>query len=313
MTTHGEALRNADIQLVRIDVDLPRRDDHRSFNRARSLADQGIQIMAIVKSQHLSPYRGAWGTDWDEYVGEVVERFDPYVDYWQIDNELNHPGHALHPSLRSSVRSEIVSRGCKVIRDASDAATVVNLVSFWGMDFLTVRYVDQLESLAQTGVQIDILGIDSYRRTYAPGGPHMYPQDLVKAKRRWSKEILMTETGFSAPLLLRTEEDQNQYFRSVFEALHNDGFREANPWFLGTLVYVYGCDANLPSPEYRFGMLRPDGTPKPAWLTVAEEARRLRSDSLIFGVTSHVNEYEQTDRCPKREVLATLGAGLFRA
>ncbi len=300
MTTHGEALRSAHIQLVRIDVELPHRDNGRALNRAKSLSDQGIRVMAIVKSRNLSPYRGSWGSEWENYVGEVVARFGPHVQYWQIDNELNHPIHSPCPSVRSNVRAEIITRGCGAIKEGSDATTVVNLVSYWGIDFVTLRYLSQLEALAQNGAEIDILGIDSYRRTYAPGGPHMYPRDLLKAHRHWSKEILITETGFSAPLFFRTEEDQSQYFRSVFEALHNDEFRETNPWFLGTLVYVYGCDADLPHPEYRFGMLRSNGTPKPAWLTVIEEAKRLRGSGLLFGVTSHVNEYDRTDVCPER-------------
>lgn len=302
MTTHGEVLRDAGIGIVRVDVQDPVEDEGRSFKRVKALAGVGIRVMAIIKSHRMIPTRRGWERKWTEYVEDLVSRLGPDVDFWQIDNELNHFYHSTLPFFWPPLRAEIIRGGCQAVKDKSPGAkTVVNLYSYGGFGRLGPCFLGQLVSLVEAGVPIDILGVDIYRGTYAFGGPSLYPRDLLWAHHHWNGDVLMTETGLSAPGLFRKEEAQSRYLVKVFEALHDDQFLRENPWFLGTLIYVYGCDRESINPEYHFGMLHPDGSPKPAWSIVVREAQRLRNSQsrLLFGVTSHVNEYDAGDVCPQ--------------
>ncbi len=293
MKTHGEILRDSGMRLVRLDVESPQRDGGHTYERARTLSRLGLQVMGIVHSDWLAPYRGPWETRWREYIGGIVQEFGQTVDYWQVENELNHPYHSFHPSLRRELRRRLIAIGCGAVKEESpEAKTVVNMYSYLGFGPWRLGYLNQLVALAESGIPIDVLGIDVYRGTYAPGGPSMYCDDLRRAERRWQRDIIVAETGFPAPWLWRPEEAQSLYFRELFRSIHDDGFVAQSPWFLGTLLYVYGLDRPTASPEDHFGLMHPDGRLKASWATVVDEARRLRGslERITLGVTSHVDE-----------------------
>lgn len=297
MKTHGEVLKEAGLQVVRVDVESPARDGGHTLDRVRSLSSLGLSVMAVVKPGWLAPYRRGWQARWRGYVDGIFSDFDPLVDYWQIGNELNHPYHSFHPSLSRSLRRDLIAEGCASVKETSRAKTIVNMYTYLGFGPLSLGYLHQLVSLVEAGVPIDVLGVDMFRGTYAPGGPFHYTHDLLRALSRWGRSVMITETGYSAPWLWRTEEDQSRYFTQLFGSVHDDHFLDENPRFLGTLVYVYTLDRVGPNPEDHFGMVRPDGSPKLAWGTVVEEARRLRGAmrSTTFGVTSHVDERAPAD------------------
>lgn len=293
MKTHGEILQEAGLQVVRLDAEPLARDGGHTLDRVKNLSALGLSVMAVISPRWLAPYRRGWEGRWREYVDGIAREFGRFVDYWQVGNEFNHPYHSFQPSLSRRLRRDLIAEGCLAAKDgAPRAKTVINMYTYLGFGRLRIGYLNQLVSLVEAGVPIDVLGIDIFRGTYAPGGPSLYSADLPRALGRWGREVMITETGYSAPWLGRTEEDQSRYFRECFAAVHDDRFVEENPRFLGTLVYVYGLDGSAPNPESHFGLLRPDGSHKLAWRTVVEEARRLRglTRNTAFGVTSHVDE-----------------------
>ncbi len=286
-------LKEAGLKVVRLDVESPARDGGDAQDRVRYLSALGLSVMAIISPRWLAPYRSGWQSRWKGYVREIVEEMGESVDYWQVGNEFNHPYHSFHPSLSRSLRRDLVTEGCLAAKDGRpNAKTVVNMYTYLGFGPLRVGYLGQLASLLEAGVPIDVLGIDIFRGTYAPGGPSLYSWDLRRALGRWEGALIVTETGYSAPWLGRTEEDQSRYLRECFATVHDGRFVDENPRFLGTLVYVYGLDGHIPNPEDHFGLLRSDGSHKLGWGTVVEEARRLPNlrQNVVLGVTSHVDE-----------------------
>ncbi|MFQ6012425.1 MAG: hypothetical protein ACE5LS_02110 [Thermoplasmata archaeon] len=296
MTTHGDVLKRAGIQVIRLDVRLPSEDDGLSLKRVEELTRCGLKVMAIAKSDCFAPYRHAtWEVGWREYVERLVRKFHPHVSFWQVENELNHPYHNRRASRRADVREKLLKEGCGAVKQANrQAETIVNLYWHLGRE----EYLRQLTSLRNAGCPIDILGIDVYRGPWAFGDPSDYPDDIDRARLVWHGPILISETGYAAWRPWKTEAGQVRYFDRLFGAVHR-GFLQSRPWFLGTIVYVYGCTRLSITPERRFGLLRRDGTERPVWRKIVQEARHMANERL-FGVTSHVNEFDDTGICPPR-------------
>lgn len=292
MTTHAERLQEAGIQLVRLDVEPPERDGGRSLARAEHLSQHRLHVMGILHSRPFRPYRAGWVQDWREYVEAMVGHFRRFVSWWQMENELNHPYHAPEASLNPLLRASILTEGCRTVRANQPEARIVVNVYAYNLPGWRRTYLHDLAALREADVPLDVLGVDLYRGTYAPGAPRQYTQDLLTLAGIWPGDVLLTETGYPAPWLWRSELHQAQYFETLFRTVHDPDFLRRNPWYLGTLAYVYGRDRHSVNPERRFAVLRSDGRPKPAWEVIAQEGRRLlaKKDRILLGVTSHVDE-----------------------
>ena len=86
--------------------------------------------------------------------------------------------------------------------------------------------------------------------------------------------IWITEVGWSSAPRARnsvTEATQARYVRQVFSLLRT----RYRGMVSGLVWYEYQGSRERPSDrEDHFGLVRPDGTPKPAWHALARQARR---------------------------------------
>lgn len=278
-------------------------DSQKLVNEAKA---RGIQVIGIVGSAPFKPYVSFWylcgwwswcyhdwGVKWQEYVRTVINENKHWVRDWQIDNELNHPWHNTFTAANTQLRMDIVRMGVQAALQADPylRATMVNLYWYgdWFHDLLNVTLY---RALRDSGVRLDMLGLDIYRATYSSGSPYQYDDDFQWAHSIWQGNMLMTETGFCT-FGLRTSEHQANYLVETYTTMNS--FQARNPWYKGTLLYE-SSDAGIAWPwewwetpiqkcEKTFGLLYTDEiAEKPAWDTFADYNRYCKG---YCGLTMH--------------------------
>jgi len=284
------------VKFIRRDL-LPRsQDGGGSQNYVNAAKARGIQVIGIVKSDPFKPYVSFWylcgwwswcyydwGVKWQEYVRTVINENKHWVKDWQIDNELNHPIHNTYTAANKQLRLDIVRMGVQAALQADPylRTTMVNLYYDGGsddlLDITLYRY------LRDSGVRLDMLGLDIYRATYSWGSPYQYDDDFLWAYSFWQGNMLMSETGFCT-IGARTYEHQANYLVETYSTMNS--FQARNPWYKGTLIYessdaktgTWNCEEN-------FGLLKDDEvTEKPAWRAFVDYNRDCRG---YCGLTMH--------------------------
>jgi hypothetical protein len=143
-----------------------------------------------------------------------------------------------------------------------------------------LKFKERLEN------KIDILGLDIYRGTWHLGGPQSYPEDVMRYHKLWDGDVMIMETGFCTGIFGRSNADQANYVRQVFESL--DSYIKDAPWFRGIAWYVYSSShAGMPCENY-FGLHKNDEvTGKPAWKLFTEKTEQYKQYGKILGITYH--------------------------
>ena len=128
--------------------------------------------------------------------------------------------------------------------------------------------------------------MDIYRATWHGGAPKDYPTDLERYHDLWGKDVMIMETGFCTGILGRSEADQANHVKEVFQVL--DNYIKEVPWFKGIMWYVYSSShSGLPCERY-FGLhLRNGQKEKPAWAEFVENVNRYKKYGKILGITYH--------------------------
>ena len=293
-------MKNSGINWVRMDVKKPIEHSDILFREAYK---QGINVIAVVSSKRIFKGFGfkdanylpgsGWKRKWRKNVEEVVSKLGPHVKIWQIENELNHPWHNLLPSLNTKLAVEILEIGADAVKSIDpDAKVTTNLfynlggiLPFFGINLIRdkpfiLRYRQRLEN------KIDILGMDIYRGTWHGGSPARYPNDLKYYHELWGWDVMITETGYCTGIFGRSEADQANYVKQVFQSL--DNYIKKVPWFLGIIWYVYkSSHSGIPCEKY-FGLHKADGlTEKPAWREFTDQVNLYNKYNKILGVTYH--------------------------
>jgi hypothetical protein len=297
---HLQKMKNAGINWVRMDVTQPLDNSQKAFKEAHDL---GLKVIGVVTSKRMLRGLGFgtknylpgsnWGSKWKKSVEEVANLFDPYIEIWQIDNELNHPWHNLVPSMNTQLALDIIESGADAIRKInSEAELAINLfyelkgpfhlpgIPIIRDNSFILRFKDRLEN------KIDILALDIYRGTWHVGGPESYSEDVMRYRKLWGGDVMIMETGFCTGLFGRSEADQANYVRQVFERL--DNYICKVPWFRGIVWYVFrSSHAGIPCENY-FGLHRDDGfTEKTAWREFTEKVKKYNQYGKILGITYH--------------------------
>jgi hypothetical protein len=293
-------MKNAGLNWVRLDVTKPMSSSIKVFKEAHDL---GLKVIGVVTSKRMlrdlefgtkNYLPGSnWGDKWKKSVEKVARLFDPYVEIWQIDNELNHPWHNFIPSKNTQLALDIIESGADAIKKInSETELAVNLFyelkgpfHIPGLPIIRdkpfiLRYKERLEN------KIDILGLDIYRGSWHVGGPESYPEDVMHYRELWGGDVMIMETGFCTDAFGRSEVDQANYVRQVFESLDKYFFKV--PWFRGIVWYVYRSSHEGVPCENFFGLHRNDGSSeKPAWREFTEKLKQYNQSGKILGITYH--------------------------
>jgi hypothetical protein len=295
---HLLRIQEAGIEWVRMDVKKPFSRTKEVFSEAHDL---GLNLVAVITNKTMLSGLGfgtenyfpgsGWDGEWKAKVRTAVEDLGEFVDVWQIDNELNHPGHNFLPWLNKGLAVDIVEGAIDTIGEINPNTKVaVNLFfrrasAFPGIYFpddgpLIRRYKDRL------GEKINYLGMDIYRGTWHGGIPASYHEDLARYHDLWGGEIMIMETGYCLGAWGHTPEGQMEHVEDVFAAVKNHS--QNSPWFAGLFWYEYHSKHHgLPCEEF-FGLHKSNGIiPKPAWEKFNEKVMEFKQYNKKFGITYH--------------------------
>ena len=293
-------MKNAGVDWVRMDVKKPLENCVDIFKESFKL---DLKVIAVIKSKTmlkglgLDTERYLQGSDWERKWGKSVEQaasaLAPYVEIWQIDNELNHPWHNPIPSINTRLATDIVELGVDALRSVStEAKTAVNL--FYKvkgpLPILDIGVIHDepfiLEYKKNLKDKIDIMGLDIYRGTWHLGTPTNYPNDLKRYHELWEGDVMIMETGFCTGILGRNKAHQANHVKQVFNSI--DDYIKNIPWFAGIVWYVYkSSHSGIPCENF-FGLHKNDGfEEKQAWKEFEDCIKQYRQFGKILGLTYH--------------------------
>lgn len=293
---HLQKIKRAGVDWARMDVFEPMGECVSLFKEAH---DQDIKVIAIIKSKTMLKGLGLgtrmflqssnWGAKWKRRMVEVASALEPYVEIWQIGNELNHFWHNTIPSMNSELSADIVDVGAEAVREIDpDAKLAANLFYRVGLPIpglsiiryepFILRYKERLRD------KIDILGLDIYRPTWHRGTPADYPNDLDYYHDLWEGDVMILETGYCTGLFGGSEADQADHVKLVFQ--HLEDYISNVPWFVGIVWYVFkSSHSGLPCENF-FGLHKHEGfEEKPAWGVFVDMVRRYSGYGKILGIT----------------------------
>ncbi len=295
---HLHRIKNEGIQWVRIEAgNDPVTDDVIKF-----ACQIGLDVIVILRSKTALQGTGLlcenyvplfdWGKIWEDYVKQKVQEFKSLgIRFWQVDNELNHPGHNPIPSADRDLRKDIIRIGANAIKSSDpDARIMVNLFSHSLNALAIIQDIVDYRFLRDAGVPIHILGMDYYRGSWDIGDPLMYPLELTAHQAIWGGDMMIMETGFSSyPDNTEERVHQTSYVREIFQYLED--FFKMVSWFKGLVFYEYKSNhADMPVEDY-FGLHYEGGLEadsKPAWDEFVKQIRVYNEYSKILGITYHL-------------------------
>lgn len=290
-----DAVRNAGAGWVRLDVDWsaiePTRGvqnwsaTDRVVNAARS---RGLRVLAIATytprwAQDASVPAGtthgrpASAAQFGAFAGQAAGHFAGRIDSWEIWNEPNNtPFFA--PRTDASFYTAMLTASYSAIHGAVPSATVIGgaLSPNVGTD-APAAYLQQMYGAGAKGF-LDAVsthpytypnampsGTESWNPYFQTGAVH----DVMTSNGDGAKKIWFTEFGAPTGPGAKAVSEQKQ------AAIIADGLTLARSWsFVGPLFLYETQDANTGSTdvEENFGLLRTDGSAKPAYDTVRRQA-----------------------------------------
>jgi hypothetical protein len=218
--------------------------------------------------------------DWVRFVGAVVRRLRPYrsVRSYEIYNEENVP---LWWEGTADEYARVLRQGAAAIRKADPDVDVL----LGGMVWPDVEWLES--NCADGRAPFDVLPFHAYPETWTPDsitvenylGPGYRSDFLAEADRLCGrKPIWINEMGFATTPGV-SEQAQAEWWVRAFATfvaeprVEHLGIYEIRDQRQGTPVIG---DA----PNYHLGLLRADGTPKPAFRTVQLLVKLFRGDSI---------------------------------
>jgi polysaccharide biosynthesis protein PslG len=217
--------------------------------------------------------------DWSAFVGAVARALAPYrsVRSWEIYNEENVP---LWWDGSAEQYADVLRRGAQAVRRAAPGTPVL----LGGMVWPDLGW---LETACAGGAPFDVLPFHAYPETWTPDsvtvenylGPDFGRRFAAQADRECGRHpIWINETGF-ATVPNTSEATQAAWWARAFATflaeprVEHLGVYELRDQALDTPVIG---DA----PNYYLGLIRRDGTPKPAFATVKLLLRLFGRDSI---------------------------------
>jgi hypothetical protein len=294
---HLKKIKDANIKWVRMDVKASVGSSEAVFRKAHEM---GLKIIGVITTKNMFKYQDLakktffpgsnWSLIWKEQVKEPVMVLGPYVDIWQIENELNHPWHNFLPSVNRKLALDIVKIGAETVKE-NDPNTKVATNLFYRKELLlpglyyprNKPFIKKLKDNLQD--KIDILGMDIFRGSWHRGSPDIYPHDLKFFHDLWDGDIMIMETGYCTGKT-HINSNQAEYVENVFRSLDHP-FKNV-PWFRGIMWYEYHSSHSKIPCENFFGLHYGDGvSEKPAWGEFVKNIERYKKYNKILGITYH--------------------------
>ncbi|WP_170292468.1 cellulase family glycosylhydrolase [Mycolicibacterium grossiae] len=214
-----------------------------------------------------------------EFAGLAAQRYAGKVGAYEIWNEPN-AAPFYGPAPDPAGYTELLKAAYPAIKAADPNATVVggvvgSTVTYGNLTLNPVTFVDQMYQAGAQGY-FDALSFHPYQYTmpFSEGGYHPDSplnqlddiHDLMVANGDAGKLIWASEYG--EPTAVATEEQQAAYIRDMLTTWRQIGY--TGPAFVYTLQ---DTDSSSTDPEATFGLIRSDGTWKPAAYVVQELAQ----------------------------------------
>ena len=230
-------------------------------------------------------------TDYADYVAHVTARYGPGGSFWAAHPELpSHPATDFEiwnePYFNFSSNNRVdPARYARLFKAAVVAGRAANPQAKFLMAATDDAYTYQSTwvnwaqaahaAVPDLGQYVDGIAVHPYSKAYAPDTPFgSYSNDkfmrinVIRDNYRAEgidKPFWITEIGWSTcsdATWCVSESNQATYTTRLFDIVRS----QMSDWVQAVFLYDYDdvCDDNA-NPECRFGMLRRDHTPKPAW------------------------------------------------
>jgi hypothetical protein len=284
-----DAISNSSVQWIRVvfrwKIIEPAKNVHDfSFydNFVETAANKSLKILGVVGSGYdfeipdwvKAEASTGFGIDnpnyvtyWKDYVKNTVERYD-IIDYWQVENELNHIAAEQRIGDFGSFRrngdwnsdkiQEIVTEGAKIVKSFTGKKVIINVEVDNPSYFFFARNITDVWD-----VDYDILGLDFYAFLIEASDPASGKnlEFYIDNSRQFKEDIIICETGYTTWTEEHTLEKQAEFIEITARIAYEKNV-------LGYFVYKFHDTArtdekNIPEPYY--GILTNVKGFKPAW------------------------------------------------
>lgn len=248
--------------------------------------ERGMGILAVITTTPTYAQNGSGvysePTDpalFGEFAGLAAERYAGKVGAYEIWNEPN-AAPFYGPTPDPAGYTELLQAAYPAIKAADPDATVIggvvgSTVTYQNLTINPVDFVDQMYAAGAQGY-FDALSFHPYQYTmpFSTGGYHPDSpinqlddiHDLMLANGDGDKLIWASEYG--QPTAISSEQEQAAYIEDMLTTWRTIGY--TGPAFVYTLQ---DTDSSSTDPEATFGLIRDDGTWKPAAYVVQELAQ----------------------------------------
>lgn len=288
-----------------------------------SATKYGVELLPVVAftPAWANPSGDMWEPpsnpgDFTDFLSAALERY-PRIDAWEIWNEPN-LGFFWHPAPDVAGFVTLLRAADEARRRVGSPAKLISGgLSSTGAD--PFAWFDEMARLGAFDL-VDGFGIHPYGRT-APDSPKSFFLRLPRFHERLARigkghvGLWLTEfgspntsatTGYGPPI---SEEEQAANVGRAY------ALAGAWPWVKNLTWYELqeGCEDSA-DPECRFGLLRADMSPKPAWLALTEsilgDLPRLRSDTTLRASAGRARAARRAraKRRPRKRPISVTGA-----
>jgi polysaccharide biosynthesis protein PslG len=240
-------------------------------------------------------------SEFAEFTAQVVKRYGPAGSFWAAHPELpklpaqwyevwNEPYYKFSAGNRvDPARYARLFKAAAQAGKAADPATRWLVASEFEIQTYTGKWVEwpraMVEAVPDLGQWADAIAVHPYAKHQAPGTPFGdYANDkflrlnLIRDLFRRAgvdKPYWITEIGWSTCTsgspCVDSEARQAANLTEMFSLLRGP----MRDWVQAVFVYHLNDTGDEDSePEHRFGLLRADGSPKPAWAALQAAAKR---------------------------------------
>ncbi|HEX7349477.1 hypothetical protein [Brachybacterium sp.] len=237
----------------------------RGAARAR---ERGLKVCMIVADIYDNP-----AADEDEFLRNmrqywagVAEPLVEHVDVWQVFNEPDGAHFRTLDTVPSGQRPEYLRTLARALgaahqefeRADPEVTITTNLYGYPLNDAMERRWVESLDVLAP---HLDVLTVDAYPELSEQEAREL-PQRIDRLGERYGKEVMLGEIGLQTCSQCWTEAQQAEAY-AMYVDLYADSL-------IPVLFFYQLRDDGTDTGEGTYGILKFDGTPKPALGEISE-------------------------------------------
>lgn len=214
------------------------------------------------------------------YAYNVSRAFKPYVEIYQLGNELNLTFNAL---LRS-IGIDFIEALCRGIVDgAGDKLKIINIaVDYVGWRKFLYKILTDLRKC------VDIIGIDHYPGTWSFTSYHDWRmlKGVYRDVEKYGKSLAITEIGFATELrllnkvVIKREIEQAKFVSIALSSIINMAREipiEFVVWYMLWDENTISCEPSSGLGWCGWGVLRVDFSKKPGWFALKRVFELLNS------------------------------------